>query len=171
MFLARRGASFRRVVAIEPDPANHQCLEAYLRSLPEGLRERVTPMQLAVGSRKGQISFDATGTAASATGVGGFEVECAPLDEILDDSQPSYIKMDIEGAEADALSGAGRIISAHAPVLAICLYHKQEDLWRLPLLIRSLSDRYRLFLRRYSDDCWEQVCYAVPGDRLRFDRP
>jgi hypothetical protein len=75
--------------------------------------------------------------------------------------------MDIEGAEMDALKGTRKTIRAHAPVLAICLYHTQEHLWEIPLLLQSFSDQYAFFLRRYSDHCWESVCYAVPRERLK----
>jgi hypothetical protein len=74
--------------------------------------------------------------------------------------------MDIEGSELQALEGAQNTIRKHVPALSICLYHRQEDLWTIPLFIASLSDKYRLFLRRHSDDCWEQICYAIPAERL-----
>ncbi len=61
--------------------------------------------------------------------------------------------------------GARQTIERHAPVLAICLYHKPADVWDLPLLVRDLNPAYSLYLRRYSDERWETVCYAVPEDR------
>jgi hypothetical protein len=113
------------------------------------------------------MRFDATGTVTSAVGsAGSLEVDVAPLDDVLRGRSPSYIKMDIEGSEPEALAGARRILEEDEPVLAICLYHRQEDLWRIPLQIRAINPRYHLFLRRYSDDCWEQVCYAIPTARL-----
>jgi hypothetical protein len=75
--------------------------------------------------------------------------------------------MDIEGAEIDALAGARRIIEKDRPVLGICVYHRQDHLWRIPLLISSLSNDYKIFLRPYSDEGWELVCYAVPINRLK----
>jgi hypothetical protein len=51
-------------------------------------------------------------------------------------------------------------------VLSVCLYHRPADLWEIPLFLRSLGDHYRLFLRRYAEDCWELVCYAIPEERL-----
>jgi hypothetical protein len=74
--------------------------------------------------------------------------------------------MDIEGTEPDTLLGASQIIASRAPVLAICLYHAQEHLWQIPLLIQSLNKDYNFFLRRYADECWEIVCYAVPKNRI-----
>ena len=75
----------------------------------------------------------------------------------------------VEGAELDALIGARLVMKKDLPILAICLYHKQEHLWQIPLYIRSTSKQYRLFLRRYSDECWELVCYAVPVSRLKSE--
>jgi len=165
-FLKRRG-SFGHIVALEPDPFNCQHLRGFVADLPEATQNKVTVIQSAVGARRQRVRFDVTGTAGSCVqGNGSFEVDCAPLDELLRDTAPTYIKMDIEGAEPDALAGARSIILKHAPVLAVCLYHCQEHLWQIPLQIRALSDRYHLFLRRYSDACWEQVCYAIPEHRL-----
>jgi FkbM family methyltransferase len=166
-FLKRQEASFSRIMAIEPDPANYRRLQAYLSSLPADIGSRVTAIPFAVGSCRQVASFDATGTLASAVGTGTLAVECAPLDELLEDWVPSYIKMDVEGAESEALRGCRRVIDNHLPVLAVCVYHQPEDLWKIPSFIQSMSGRYRLFLRRYLDECWELVCYAVPVDRCK----
>jgi len=167
-FLRRRGETFGQIIALEPDPANIDRLHASLSSYPATVRSRVAAIAVAAGSQRGKMRFDATGTVASAVvSAGGLEVDVAPLDDVLRGRSPSYIKMDIEGSEPEALAGARRVLQEDEPVLAICLYHRQEDLWRIPLQIRAINPRYHLFLRRYSDDCWEQVCYAVPPPRLR----
>ena len=166
-FVDRSAASFREIVAIEPDPANVTALRQRVASMPEGVGRRVSVMQNAVGSSRQSVRFNAVGTAASSVGDGQLEVECAPLDELLANVAPTYLKMDIEGAELDALQGARGMITRHSPVLAICAYHRLEHLWRIPLLIRSYNQGHRLFLRRYADECWELVCYAVPKSRMR----
>jgi FkbM family methyltransferase len=167
-FLRRRGETFGRVIALEPDPANIDRLQASLSGYPATVRSRVEAIAVAAGSQRGKMRFDATGTVTSAIGSAGtLEVDVAPLDDVLRGRSPSYIKMDIEGSEPEALAGAHRILQEDEPVLAICLYHRQEDLWQLPLQIRAINPRYDLFLRRYSDDCWEQICYAIPPARLR----
>lgn len=76
-------------------------------------------------------------------------------------SIPTFIKMDIEGAEPMAIAGAARILREHKPRLAICLYHEPSHLWEIPLLIHSIQPDYKLYIRRYAEDCWETVCYAV----------
>jgi FkbM family methyltransferase len=167
-FLRRRGDRFGGVVALEPDPGNAERLKASIAGMPEELRRKVEVVTAAAASRRGTLRFDALGTVGSTVGEGGTaEVDCITLDEVLARRHPSYIKMDIEGSEPDALAGARAVIAQDAPVLAICLYHRQEDLWQIPLQIRALNPSYRLYLRRYSDDCWEQVCYAIPPERVR----
>lgn len=164
-FINRRGKAFANIVAIEPDPVNCEALEARVSELPGETRNRIHIIQSAVGSKREVVTFNATGTAGSYIGEGSYQVQCASLDELLDGIKPTFIKMDIEGAEPDALLGARQIIEKNTPVLAICLYHAQEHLWQIPLFIRSICDKYDFFLRRYSDDCWELVCYAVPKTR------
>jgi FkbM family methyltransferase len=164
--LERQMIDYQRLIAIEPDPINFYKLKKYVSNLPEDSRNKILLHQNAVGLSKERINFDATGTASTTMEFGSYEVESLPLDEVLAGEQPTYIKMDIEGAEYNALKGAKQTIEKYRPILAICLYHRQEDLWRIPLLIRSMSEEYCLYLRRYSDECWEQVCYAIPKERI-----
>jgi hypothetical protein len=90
------------------------------------------------------------------------------LDDLLAGSRPTYIKMDIEGAEPDALAGAQRTIRQHRPVLSICVYHTQYHLWSIPLLVHELAPDYRLFLRPHDADGWDSVCYAIPEERSKI---
>ncbi len=166
-FLARRGGAFKEAVALEPDPQNFAALQRYVEGLDAGLRRRVLTRPLAAASHNGVLLFDLHGDmSSSATAAGSAALDCSRLDDVLADHPPTYIKMDIEGAELDALEGARRVIAAHRPVLAVCAYHKQSDLWRIPQAIKKLCGGYRLFLRLYAEDCWEILCYAVPEERL-----
>lgn len=85
------------------------------------------------------------------------------LDNILMDKPyaPTYIKMDIEGAEVDALNGARNIIQRHKPKLAISVYHKPTDLWKIPLLIHEFVPEYTFYLRHHHGMQTETVLYAV----------
>ncbi len=84
------------------------------------------------------------------------------LDQTLIGSSVNYIKMDLEGAEKEALIGAKKIIGEQSPVLAISLYHKPEDLWELPLLINSINPNYDMHLRIYGSMGLELNLYCVP---------
>lgn len=166
-FLSRTQDKSPRLIPIEADPFNFAKLQDHVRAIPGLPQDTVRAVQGAVGSTRSKLRFDATGTAGSSVGQGSIEVDVYPLDELLRDETPTFIKMDIEGAEYDALLGATETIRRHEPVLAICLYHTYNHLWQIPLFLASLSANYRFFLRRYSDECWEQVCYAIPRQRLR----
>jgi hypothetical protein len=74
---------------------------------------------------------------------------------------PTFIKMDIEGAELGALLGAVEIIRQNKPRLAICAYHKLEDIYELPRAILAIRKDYRFALRQHAPGCWDTVLYAV----------
>lgn len=78
-----------------------------------------------------------------------------------------YIKMDIEGSELDALSGAHETIMAHQPKLAVCVYHRPSDLWDLPNRVAERYPFYDLYLQHYSLHLEETVMYAMPRHRAR----
>jgi len=160
------GDSFKKIIAFEPDPANFQKLNVFAQSLPLNIRNRLRLHQLATGLQKGKVHFEATGTEASAIGSGEVEVDCISLDEIIINDRTSYIKMDIEGSEVDTLLGAQNLIRKELPVLAVCAYHRQDHIWRIPALISSFSDQYRFFLRPHLLEVWDLVCYAIPLHRL-----
>ena len=161
-------SSFRRYLAAEPDSANRIRLEATIQSLEPSLRPRCSILPYALGPHAGSITFHQTGTAGSSiSDAGSIEIPMESLDHLLAGVNPTFIKMDIEGAELATLTGAREVIQRAMPILAICLYHRPTDLWEIPRLIKEIAPSYHLFLRRYCNDQWEQVCYAVPPERLK----
>ncbi len=83
------------------------------------------------------------------------------IDNIVLDEKVTLIKMDIEGSELQALRGAQKTIKRNLPRLAICIYHKEQDLYEIPQYILSLSDKYRFYIRHYASNYWETVLYAI----------
>ena len=169
------GDRFGHILAIEPDPANFLELRALVAALPQSMRERIHCHQTALASAPGTLHLDATGTAASTTGVasapGTVTVKADTLDSFTHGRPPSFIKLDIEGAEIDALEGARATIQRHAPVLAVCVYHRQDHIWRVPWLLHQWRDDYAFFLRPHNEEGWDLVCYAIPRHRLAGRRP
>ena len=157
--------AFGQAMAFEADPQNFAQLERRIAA-DERLRGRTRAVSAAVGLERGRLRFAASGMAsAGLSEEGNIEVDCVPLDEFLDRETPTYIKMDIEGAEMDALAGAATVIAKSAPLLAICAYHTQSHLWEIPIRIRELLPEYRLFLRMHCVDGFDLVCYAIPAWR------
>ncbi len=88
-------------------------------------------------------------------------VPVTTLDECLNDVPVTFIKMDIEGSERQALQGAKNLIKRYRPRMAICVYHKKSDLWEIPNLILSFHSDYRFYLRHYAVSENELVLYAL----------
>jgi FkbM family methyltransferase len=166
--LQRLERKFAHIYALEPDSRNRLSLQAFLRGQSASLDSRVTVWPYATGEKDGTLSFDSTGDVASKVSRSGegTTIECRRLDSLPWTLAPTYIKMDIEASEPFALIGGSDLIRRERPVLAVCLYHRSQHLWEIPNLIHSIEPSYSLFLRRYAEDCWEQVCYAIPPSRL-----
>jgi FkbM family methyltransferase len=161
-FLQRKGNDFTRLIAFEPDPTNFAVLQSFVAGLPRATRERIEVRPIAVHSRRETLRFSADNGAGSAVSQGGVvEVQADSLDDLLDGITPTFLKMDIEGAEPNAIRGATTILRTSAPKLAVCLYHAREHLWTLPKAIREANPGYDMFLRRHSDECWETVAYGL----------
>lgn len=122
-------------------------------SFPFGNAEKEMEIEIETGNRSSRIS-------AKENSEGSIRAKVVALDDILKDKKVTFIKMDIEGSEWDALHGAKRIIREQKPKLAICLYHKPEDMFRVPLYIKELAPEYKIYIRHYTDMLWETVCYA-----------
>jgi FkbM family methyltransferase len=156
-----------RLEAVEADSNSFAKLQSYVATLEAGLQQRIHLHQCAIGSHRGTVRFEDTGTVGSKVSeTGGAVVDLVPIDELCATQPVSMIKMDIEGAEYDALMGARKVIQHDHPILAICVYHVQQDLWRVPLFIRALFPEYRMYLRTYCGDGLQTVAYAVPPERL-----
>jgi FkbM family methyltransferase len=153
--------SYESIVALEPDPSNRDRFAHRFGGADAMSRKHISILPYAASDRRENVRFNVTGTAGSSFSETGFVVEAAPLDDLLSGISPTFIKMDIEGAEPMALRGATRIMREHAPSIAACLYHDRTHLWEIPLQIAATQPLYKLFLRRYADECWETICYAV----------
>src|SRR5262249_40372099 len=135
-FLERRRGVFGEIVALEPDPHSFRRLQEYVAGLPASMAGRIHLHQIAVSDHRGSLHFNADGTVASTASADGLDVvEADTLDDLLLDLRPTIIKMDLEAGEPLALAGGRRLIAQHSPVLAVCVYHRPEHLWSLPLQV------------------------------------
>lgn len=88
-------------------------------------------------------------------------VEVDTLDNMLEDvKRITFVKMDIEGSEYDALRGAEKLIKKHMPRMAISVYHHPEDILTIPKLIYEYNCSYRFALRQYGSNMNETILYA-----------
>lgn len=108
-----------------------------------------------------RLSFSGSGTAGGVTAEKSETViQVDSIDNVVKEAV-DFIKMDIEGAEYQALLGAESAIKKHHPILAICVYHKRDDLIKIPNLIQMLGEGYRYYLRAYSPHSLGIILYAV----------
>lgn len=94
---------------------------------------------------------------------GKYAVELDCIDNCIgEDIEITHIKMDIEGAELNALKGCERHIKNYRPKLAICIYHRNEDFLDIPKYILSIVPEYKLYIRHHNISGTETVLYAIP---------
>ena len=148
--------------AFEPDPVNCAKLREYISSL--GNKEiRVWPC--GIFSTTTHLSFTATGLPSSKSDENGSTtIQMVALDDVIPSFRPNLIKFDIEGAEYEGLLGSKRLICENRPGLAICLYHRPQDMWRIPLLVKSWDLGYGLFMRVHKNNGFDLVMYAIPTE-------
>ena len=85
------------------------------------------------------------------------------LDEVFKDRQylPTFIKLDIEGAEYQCLEGGKNIIAKNKPKLAICAYHKPDDYITLPQKILEINPEYKLYMRHFIANNLDSIIFAI----------
>ncbi len=146
----------------EPDQTNFVKLANFCQMKKKNLPEEVSLFPCGVSRSTEQLRFSSgQGSGSHASTVGEDVIQCVALDEALPNFRPNLIKMDIEGAENDALRGASRIIEEYHPGLAICVYHRPEHLWQIPLYIKEISGGASLYLRLHGYSAFDIVGYCI----------
>ena len=156
---SRRFRNYKRIVAFEPDKRN-------ICYLKKRKIRNLCIQEAACSDNNGEILFEesqATGGShiiqnAESDGV---TVKTVRIDDVPECQDASFIKMDIEGAEMDALKGAQETIKRNHPKLAICLYHSDADMIDIPEYIHNLVPEYSLYVRAHTMGIAETVLYAV----------
>jgi len=152
---------YKQIIAFEPNQ------DDYLICVEKSKNTRnMTVYPYGLWNEKSEVNFD------NSLGWGAYritnelkdnlvKIKTVKLDDILNGEEVTFIKMDIEGSELNALKGAEQTILKYRPRLAISVYHKPEDIWEIPSYILSLHKDYKLYLRHYSSWGNETVLYAI----------
>ena len=139
-----RNPNYSRIVAVEPDARNYRKLCENTANL-----SNIECINAAVGSTDGEISVAAKkgrGTHAAADGTR--IVACVTADTLLfHESKPIFMKIDVEGSEAEFIRGAHNLIFEKRPKMRMACYHRSEDIFSLPISILNIRSDYRIFLR------------------------
>ncbi len=162
-FSEKCGGKYKKIYTFEPDAL---CIENVRKGIKD--LKNIHLYELGLWDKKDVLRFKVTGGGDSSlnctgnTEKGNFiEVNVSSVDNILNGNPASFIKMDIEGAELKALQGAKNTIQKYKPKLAICIYHKPEDIFEIPQYIKGLVPEYKFFIRHYSSSLFETVLYAI----------
>ena len=141
----------------EPDPKN-------FGRLTQVVGDNAICYPLALSDQAKTITFaSGVGPSSAATDHGDIKIEASSLDTLFPTQQIDFVKLDIEGSEANALQGAKKLISRCRPVITMAMYHKPGDMWDLPLLVNQLADDYKFYIRQHDNNSFEAVFYAIPN--------
>ena len=157
-----RYGQIEAIAAFEPDTDTYIRLCHECHKPDRALAKELYIFPCGLWSSAEQLKFmSGQGDGSNISQDGDTIIQCVSLDQALHGFRPTFIKMDIEGAEYEALKGAKDMICNEHPQLAICLYHKPDDLWRIPLLLKEWNTGYKFYLRLYKYSCFELVLYAL----------
>ncbi len=158
--IIKQNINYKKIYAFEPDNENYS-------KLIENTKEydNIFCNKFGLWNQTDKLHFISDGTAGSSItdnlNEANQTIDVISLDEFFKDKEkPTLIKMDIEGAELEALTGAKEIITKYKPKLQICIYHKPEHLWQIPMLLKDWVKEYRLYIGHHRFDFGETVLYA-----------
>ena len=152
----------RFILATEPDGRSYKKLTAWRDTVRD---TEIECHRVAAWDRQGEMPFAASGNRSAGLfgGESGTAVPTDTVDDLLGGRPADYIKYDVEGAEAAALRGSAETIRRFCPALRVALYHRGEDLFALPLLVRELAPKHDLFLTRPAGyPLWDLDLVALP---------
>ncbi|HQC80783.1 MAG TPA: FkbM family methyltransferase [Accumulibacter sp.] len=163
------GDSYRRFARLAPDFSKAYLFEPDAEICRRAEQEvagdqRVAICNYGLWSTTGDLRFSGTGGMDGAIcDDGEIRIPVVAIDDFVRD-KVTHIKLDVEGAEEAALLGGRQRIGESRPKMAVALYHRADDLWKLPALIEALGGSYQYSIRHYSHTVDDSIVYALPID-------
>ena len=160
-FLTWCNRRYKKIYVFEPDIENCKKLRATI------INEKINNVEIyeqGVWNKKERLYFDNNGDNIShITADGKTQIIVDTIDNMVGDEAVTFIKLDVEGAELEALEGAKETIERNRPRIAVCIYHKPEDFIKIPLYIINNFPYYKLYIRKYSHawNYYDTILYAV----------
>lgn len=152
----KRAPSYRSIHVFEPEPDNYQNCRDSLQD-----HSNVHFHNVGLSNRKATLKLEAQGSGSRVSETGSLSIDVDRLDDVINDS-PTFIKMDIEGEESAAIEGAQNTIARHHPRLAVSVYHKPGDFWKIPKQILAIREDYDIYMRHYTECIYETVMFFLP---------
>lgn len=157
------------IIALEPDYKTFLKLSSYCDTISH---VKIVPINCAVGSSESAVEFSSSGSRGS--GIEGNNkrsktsiVNVTTVDN-LNIENVDLIKYDVEGDEYDAINGSQNTIQKYRPALSISVYHRSEDIFKIPLMINDICPDYSFYLRRVPCiPAWDISFLAIPKSKLK----
>lgn len=151
------GKRLKKCIAFEPDKNLFNELKKYVSD--SGINNMAEIYPYALGDEEKAVSFASNGLVGEIRERGDSMVYQKIFDNLpIQTIGKAMIKMDIEGYELKALKGMKNFIKDNEPYLAICIYHKEKDLYEIAKYIKNLNPDFKLYIR----GGWHLECWAVP---------
>ena len=160
--LRKKGVKFQHWIAFEPDERNFAALSRAPR--PEDCIATLFPCGLSDSQQMLRFTNDGTTSSKIDSNASGDVaiIQCVKLDDVIQGQKIDYIKLDIEGAELPALSGMQKTIARWRPRLAVCAYHKPDDLLKITKALAQFETGHNIYLRQHCPKAFETVAYLWP---------
>lgn len=155
-FLLNKCTNIKKIYCFEPDFNNYKCIidKFYYN-------DNLFVHNLGLWDQKTQKYFLSTSNEVSRiVDKSDIKIVLDTIDRIASDA--TFIKLDIEGSEMQALAGAKKTIKKNLPKLAISIYHKPNDLFEIVNQINSYTNNYKFYIRHYSDYMFDTILYGIP---------
>ena len=142
-FIEQTKGDYKKIYALEPDRRNFRKLTANTQDIIN-----IELINSAGWSEDTTLIFSDNSGRQAMVCKKGVEIPARSVDSILNGSNATFIKYDVEGAELQAIEGSKNTIIRHKPKLKIALYHRNEDIFSIPLLIKMINPEYRFYMRK-----------------------
>lgn len=166
-FIAKTDNFFEHIYSFEYERNNYKKLQQRMDDLypQHGDKIHLFNMGIYDKSEKGFCAYfgESDGTQLVEESIANAqETTLVSLDDVLQGKRVTVLKYDIEGAEMKGIKGARNILQEQKPKLAICLYHRPEDLWEIPCLINEINSNYKMIVKHHSMiNFTDTVLYAI----------
>lgn len=156
-FIINYNSNYKKIYMFEPERNNIESAKKLLSKY-----KNIEIVEAGVGRERGQLFLGGSDSSGRVQKDGDYKIIITSIDESVRE-QATFIKMDIEGSEKDAIFGAKQQIINYAPTLAICVYHLRDDIYSIYELVKSYRNDYKVYLRHYTDSSSETVMYFIPN--------
>jgi len=168
-FFAAFKDRIKSYAAFEPELDNYHALTATANKIKNDFPQaNINCFPMGVGNTNNVLRFaSGDGAASHISDEGETEIFVVKLDDTHTNSTVNLIKIDVEGADLDVITGATELIKQQRPNIAVSCYHQPGHIWQIPQLIKAINPDYQLFLRQHGHYGFELTLYCI--DKSRFN--